>query len=196
MDVREAVHQYGQPEEHGPAGTRVTPVDDQGGEDERQPAAPDDLQVRQVVPAELAEGEECAGDDGRRHRARHHPGQHRRAVPAEGQAEEKGEVVDDERRQSGDVERQHHESDAEEVLAERQRIPGRMEDRRLIHRPPVRPGVLIPVDDPGVEQRIAEIGHRRLETNGQRPRQDDGHGQKECEEEDLAEELAEHLLEV
>ncbi len=149
--------------------------------------------MREVVPAELAEGEERAADEARGRRTRDDTRQDRSSITAEGQSEEEGDVVDRQRRQADQVEGEGDESDAEEVLAEGERILRRVENRRLVHRPPVRPGVVVPVENPGVEQRIAEVGDRRLQPHRHRPGEDDGHGEKEGEEEQLAGDLLGHL---
>ncbi len=62
-----------------------------------------------------------------------------------------------------------------------------MEDRRLIKmRRRVRRGVEIPVEDPGIQKRIAEVGGAGREARGKRPREHDREHEKESEDRELA----------
>ena len=132
--------------------------DDERRQDQRQPSAGDDLHVRRVRDAE---GEERVEDPGRQRGggvARDDARQHVRAVRAEREAEERGQTVQRDGARAGQPRRKQRQGHAEEVLAVRQRQVPRREDRRveqvqrLVHE-----RVAVPVEDPGVEQRIALV---------------------------------------
>ena len=79
------------------------------------------------------------------------------------------------------------EGDTHEVFAVRQRIFRGIENRRVEEMQRLmRQRVAIPIEDPRIEQRIAEIGDCCRQVRGQRPCQDGGGDEKEREKCELA----------
>ena len=188
MDVREAIHHERDREEERVADRRLAPVDEECRQQQRQPAGPDDLQVREVIELVREERGEDAGQQRRDRRAGDDAREHVAAVAREGEAEEHADVVDGDRREAGQEERQREERLAEEVLAECEghegwRVHRRLEDlqRRVRQRPAV------PVDEERDEQRVALIRHRGVEVRSLRPRERNGGREEEEDDQDLAE---------
>ena len=148
-------------------------------EHHRQPTGEDVLHVRQLREAERHEGVEDAGRDSCRRAAADHPPEEKRAEAGEGEAEEERDVVRGQRVDAERAQRKEQQRDAVEILAERQRVLRRIERvrieemQRLVQR-----RVPIPVEDPGVDVRVAGKGHRGAQVAHEGP----GHQKREGDE--------------
>ena len=106
-------------------------IDEQCGEEQRQPPAGDHLHVRKLPESIGNEAEQETCKDRRYESIRRHARQHARAVRREGEAEEDGDVVDGQGSEAQRVERQAKKRDANKMLAVRQRKFRRIENRRV-----------------------------------------------------------------
>ena len=184
MDVRQAVHQHAECRRgwrcasSAGASSAAAPRASSASIRPRRIA-----DVREMVDAEVDEGVEDAGDESARGRSRQHAPENERAVAAEGEAEQEGDVVD----------RQRREAEEGRTAAQRCAMPKRfslyasgyllgIENVGVVDvRRRVGDAVEVPVEDPGVEQRIAEVGDGGVEADGDGPGEDDGEEEEEAE---------------
>src|SRR3954454_24792221 len=122
-----------------------------------------------MIEPEADEGVEDSGDQSGRCRSRERAPEDESAVTAEGEAEQDGDVVDRQRRKSEQIKRQDEDGDAEEIFVVRQRVFARIEDVGVVDmRRRIRDAVEVPIENPGVEQRLAEVGDSGVEAEGDR----------------------------
>ncbi len=136
----------------------------QAEEREQAPSRAEHLQPRHLTAHEVrAAHHDDAGDDRRILSPGQGPHEHEHRRAEEREAQQEGDVVEEDRVAGQPVDRRHEHGNADQVFGERQGIGMRMEDGRVPQRRGTgHGGVADPAQNPGVQHGIAGIAGQRL----------------------------------
>ena len=168
--VRGCLEEPGRGEQNQPAPAPARDIPVQRQEDRRHPLRRNHLKVPELSGAIGRCRERDAADDRRRHRAGQAQHQQPREPSRERVRQQQADVVGGERRAAEELNGGRDRNESGEVLGQRQGTGHRDQDRRV---PPGRGeghGLRVPPQDPGIEQRIAEVvRHPRRQMRRERP---------------------------